>query len=123
MAYDLSAWIAHHKVFANAGIKFKELSQGFAITTRSCDDLAPKHEIAYVYASFWGGFGEQEAEYYKAGTKVIFGALEPGAINKALKLLGVMRVDGQDEFDSLGLGQERSNDWLDDWQYLPDEDK
>ena len=78
--------------------------------------------LAYVETNYQGGPGEQSAIVW-AGGRIVFGPAttdtgEPrtplleGAINRALRHLGVERGDVIDEFDALGLGRHRLNeDW------------
>jgi hypothetical protein len=41
--------------------------------------------------------------------------LPDGAINIALRKLGVLRGDGHDEFDAIGLGKHRDNEsWIEE---------
>jgi hypothetical protein len=104
---------------------------------RSCDRLSVAMNawaaersrtfpLAYVQTSYEGGPGVQSAVVWDGGT-VVFGPLATGdeegatttpllegAINRAVRLLGVSRVRAIDEFDALGLGLHRLNeDWRD----------
>jgi hypothetical protein len=75
--------------------------------------------LAYVQTEYFGGPGEQAAMVWAAGS-VVFGPVktseEPlleGAVNRAVRYLGVERGAVRDEFDALGLGRHRSNEtWL-----------
>ncbi|HVJ81804.1 MAG TPA: hypothetical protein VNC50_12125 [Planctomycetia bacterium] len=79
--------------------------------------------IAYIETDYFGGRGVQAAIVWSKGT-VIFGAAATpdftsfekprppqagGAINQALRRLGVARRPSLDEFDTLGLGRHRDN--------------
>jgi hypothetical protein len=81
--------------------------------------------LAYIETEYWGGIGRQSAVVWNKGRLVLgpltsdnetAGAndtqpalpLSEGAINQALRYLGVWRQNGQDEFDMLSLGQYRS---------------
>ncbi|WP_344870055.1 hypothetical protein [Deinococcus aetherius] len=70
--------------------------------------------VAYVEADFFGGSGTQVAAVWQQG-KCVMGpecSKGGGAINHALRLLGVPRSPGQDEFDEVGLGRFRHTaDW------------
>ena len=84
--------------------------------------------VAYVETDYFGGEGCQAAMVWVEGRKV-FGPfrtsdlwkdgkfmptpLLEGAINQAVRFIGVKRGSVRDEFDALGLGKHRSNDsWL-----------
>jgi hypothetical protein len=86
--------------------------------------------LAYVETDYFGGDGGQAAVAWSGG-EVVFGPLRTmdrpeggkfvptplleGAINRAVRHLGVERGDARDEFDALGLGRHRSNEaWLAD---------
>jgi hypothetical protein len=79
--------------------------------------------LAYVETDYFGGIGRQSAIAWNkgrlevgplttetAGSDNAYPAppLSEGAINQALRYLGVWRQNGQDEFDMLGLGRYRS---------------
>lgn len=84
--------------------------------------------LAYIETDYFGGSGEQSAVAW-AGGQIVFGPartvdrfengkyvptpLLEGAINRAVRHLGVERGDARDEFDALSLGRHRSNaEWL-----------
>jgi hypothetical protein len=92
--------------------------------------------VAYVEAEFWGGEGHQAAAVWDRGVRVL-DVIEPepeagvparplreGAINQALRRLGVRVTGGEvDEFDSVGLGRFRSTEeWLDAAEELTEPD-
>ena len=66
--------------------------------------------LAYVETEYFGGTGDQSAMVFANGREVmdIERTRGPGAINAALKKIGVLREAGQDEFDTVGLGERRS---------------
>jgi hypothetical protein len=84
--------------------------------------------LAYVETDYFGGDGWQAALAWVGGRaafgpvrtsdlweggKFIPTPLLDGAINRAVRLLGVNRGSVRDEFDALGLGRHRSNgSWL-----------
>lgn len=84
--------------------------------------------IAYVETDYTGGVGKQAALVWERGA-VVLGPLvtetwagspreampfAAGAINQALRRLGVRADAPQDEFDTVGLGRRRSvEDWID----------
>ena len=60
-----------------------------------------------VNTDYFGGFGDQSAVFYRGGANV-FQSNEDDSINQALAKLGVSRSESEDEFDSIGLGNYRS---------------
>ena len=84
--------------------------------------------LAYIETDYFGGPGEQAAVAWEHGL-VVFGPVKTkdlyenrkfvptplleGAINRAIRLLGVVRGSVRDEFDAVGLGWHRSDEaWL-----------
>jgi len=78
-------------------------------------DTQIQYKIAYIETEYFGGEGNQVAIVWENG-KVIYGPESTdsckGAINRALRELGVRVVKQQDEFDEMKLGFKRSSD---DW--------
>jgi len=68
--------------------------------------------VAYVEATFTGGYGGHETMMWEKG-EIVDG---PGHdISTVLRRLGVVRISGRDEFDTVGLGRHRSTrQWLAD---------
>lgn len=67
--------------------------------------------LAYVETEYFGGTGGQSAMAFVDGRE----AMAPqrargggGAINQALRAIGVKRSDAHDEFDTIGLGERRA---------------
>ena len=79
--------------------------------------VAADGPIAYLEASFSAGLGGQTAIVWSSnGIWFASGdyAWPDSEISQALRRIGVLRSDGQDEFDTLGLGKYRdTGDWLD----------
>lgn len=71
-----------------------------------------KVPLVHVETDYFGGAGEQSAAYWNGAGQKTFKEKKSGSIDKALKMLGIKALDGCDEFDTLGLGNYRSND---DW--------
>lgn len=79
--------------------------------------------VAYLEAETFGGTGTQAMVLWRDG-EVWLGPVttrataaresaEDGAVNQALRHLGVGRPGAIDEFDALGLGRHRhTEDWL-----------
>lgn len=72
--------------------------------------------VVYMEADFFGGIGIQQAAVWEEG-RLVLGPEHSngvGAINRALRRLGVPCPAGRDEFDELGLGRFRHTaDWTD----------
>ena len=70
--------------------------------------------LLYFETEYFGGDGNQLAVVFENG-KMIFDPAQDvvGPINEGLCLLGVEKKANSDEFDSIGLGENRSTDeWL-----------
>jgi hypothetical protein len=92
------------------------------------ESYSDEFPLAYVETDYFGGHGLQAAMAWVSGRgafgpvltsdlweggKITPTPLLDGAINQALRLIGVARGSIKDEFDALGLGRHRSNDsWL-----------
>jgi hypothetical protein len=94
-------------------------------TEMGCDILATTHitnikifgkgkMIAKISTDYFGGFGSQRAKLF-VNNKIEYEAddeydysLRP--INEVLKKMGIVRKDGMDEFDTIGLGNYRTNE-------------
>ncbi|GGV28976.1 hypothetical protein GCM10010277_11490 [Streptomyces longisporoflavus] len=98
---------------------FWRLPTGFARTLADWSTAGP---VAYVEAEYFGGVGEQQAAVWDRGALVLGPLHEPedqpfppegSAISQALRWLGVVAGDGEDEFTAAGLGRHRSVDhWI-----------
>ncbi len=79
----------------------------------SIQKLSERGTVAYVEADFFGGRGDQRCVVWHKEVLVLGPLDEPGAINKALRRLGVRKRVFIDEFDTIGLSKHRSNEeWL-----------
>lgn len=91
----------------------EELRTGFGLQGASEQQLAEAWgteasritTVAFVSAGYFGGAGGQEAAVWTNGA-VVQRNIE---IDEALRLLGVQKEAGRDEFDTVGLGRYRSN--------------
>ncbi len=83
--------------------------------------LARDAAAAYVETDYFGGGGEQAAIAARGG-RIVFGPRrgEHGPVNAALRILGVRKEKGLDEFDTLGLRLFRDNGKLVRAYYLRD---
>jgi hypothetical protein len=83
---------------------------------RAAESISQHGAIAYIETEYFGGSGSQAATVWDRGEQ----SLAPekrarGPINRALRLLGVRAAALKDEFDTIQLGNERSNEgWLGD---------
>lgn len=92
-----------------------ELDSGIMAIERipNIREFGSNKTIAYVTTEYFAGWGTQTAKVFMNNKKIldqndeIDVKIKP--INSALKLLGVERKDGMDEFDTVGLGKIRSN--------------
>ncbi len=69
--------------------------------------------LAYIETEYFGGEGFERSAVFR-DSQVVLGPLDgAGAINGALRALGVAARPGQEEFDVVGLGRHRSlEEWL-----------
>ncbi len=98
---------------------FEDLSKE---VIRLGEKISSKGPVAYFETNYWGGLGSQSVIVWKEG-KIIFGPTTTstevlsrhyleGAVNQALRLIGVVRAENHDEFDTVGLAEERTiSDW------------
>jgi hypothetical protein len=75
--------------------------------------IAPEPLFAVIETDYFGGMGSQSAVVYRGSEEIMPAETDSGGpINKALRVLGVVRQQGRDEFDTVGLGQYRDFDDL-----------
>jgi len=97
------------------GIKFKELGSNILATTRipNIKEFGIDKTIAKIETDYFGGSGQQSAKLFINNKKVYDKSSEQdwslNPINDVLKEMGVQRLDGQDEFDTIGLSKYRTN--------------
>lgn len=97
-------------------IKWVKLNCDLLATTKipNIREFGSDKTIAYISTDYFGGSGNQSAKVFMNNKKILDQddefdwRLKP--INSALKLLGVERTSGYDEFDTVGLGNFRSNE-------------
>jgi len=68
--------------------------------------------VAYVETEYFAGEGFERAAVWRDGAPVLGPLDGAGAINRALRFLGVVAEAGREEFDVVGLGRHRS---LEEW--------
>ncbi len=96
-------------------IVWTELDNGILATTLIPDirNWGKDKTIAKIETDYFGGSGSQSARLFINNIRTYDGndeldyKLSP--INDVLKLMGVNRKDGMDEFDTIGLSKYRSN--------------
>jgi hypothetical protein len=72
--------------------------------------LSQYGKVAYLEAEFFGGIGGQTSAGWH-NQELIFEVMQThDAINQALRWLGVLRNNQQDEFDMIELGQHRATE-------------
>lgn len=76
-------------------------------------ELSKGASIGYVETEYFGGEGFERSAVFR-DANVILGPVDgAGAVNSALRALGVAANPGQEEFDFVGLGRHRSvEEWL-----------
>ncbi|MCE5278378.1 MAG: hypothetical protein ABFD92_01390 [Planctomycetaceae bacterium] len=68
-------------------------------------DMSLMDPVAYIETEYFGGTGTQSAVAWKSG-KVAYGpevSEDIGPINKGLAILGIVRTETRDEFQTIGL--------------------
>ena len=104
---------------------FVEFAHLPAALVQAMTEATRSGPLAYVETDYFGGIGRQTAIAWNKG-RLELGPLtsetavadpvypappiSEGAINQALRYLGVWRQNGHDEFDMLGLGKYRSTE-------------
>jgi hypothetical protein len=100
--------------------KYKQLIQLTQPMADWADAQSWRFPIAYIETEYFGGSGGQGAVLWRDG-KIMFGpvrtndavVLLDGAINIAVRQIGVERGQAIDEFAALGLDRYRDNgDWV-----------
>ena len=89
---------------------FTDLPESFVAY---CCDLSLKGKLAYIEAEIFGGVGTQACVLFDTGRRIDSVTVARNAINRALRFLGAKSNVGFDEFESVGLCQQRNTmDWL-----------
>lgn len=99
-------------------INWVELSEGILATTRipNLREFGKDKIIAKVETDYFGGGGFQSAQLWENSKRKVFysdegaiGIYHTEPINEVLRMIGVKKKSGMDEFDTIGLGKRRSN--------------
>jgi hypothetical protein len=102
----------------NQFTKSPEITGFFFLNTRIASLLknlshSTSSTIAYVESEYFGGTGEENAIVWENGDMVYKEQGVHSAVNRALKQLGVIKDEQKDEFDTVGLGNNRDTiDWI-----------
>lgn len=99
----------------NQEIVWTELKEGILATTYipNIRDFGKDKSVGVISTDYFGGAGHQEAKLFVNNKKEhdesseINYSVRP--INDVLKMIGVVKKEGQDEFDTIGLSNFRSN--------------
>ena len=100
---------------SNSTIKWTELNCDLLSTTHipNLKEFGKDKTVAKITTDYFGGTGNQTAKVFINNERVLYESDEfdwkSKPINSALKMIGVTRKDGMDEFDTVGLGKYRSN--------------
>jgi len=96
-------------------IVWTELKEGLIATTDipNIRDFGKDKTVAFLSTDYFGGAGHQEAKLFVNNKKEYDESCETNymvsPINDVLKMMGISKKDGQDEFDTIGLSRFRSN--------------
>ena len=100
---------------SSSKISWTELKEGLIATTDipNIRDFGKDKTVALLSTDYFGGSGHQEAKLFVNNKKEYDESSETNykvsPINDVLKMMGVSKKDGQDEFDTIGLSRFRSN--------------
>lgn len=100
------------------GFDFSQTTVGFTYLCSGLLDfltqLSTHGRLAYVETEYFGGTGSQAAAAFSGGTVIPPSPLSgSGAINTALRGIGIVATKRQDEFDYIGLSRHRhTSDWI-----------
>lgn len=122
MGHCINIYIGKKEEMNDPLIKFLELNSGIVAIldwpgNRSSEGydnskLLAGRTISSISTDYFGGLGEQSATLYVDGKVGYDGDTEngdPEPINNALRFMGVESIGENDEFDTVGLGNYRSN--------------
>jgi hypothetical protein len=99
-------------------VKFTEMNEDILATTSlkgiDIKEFIKDKTIAEIETDYFGGMGHQSATL-KVNGKVVYSesnefSWDKTPINDVLKMMGVIRKKGMDEFDTIELGKYRSNE-------------
>jgi hypothetical protein len=82
---------------------FPEPACNFLVVHHMMKSIAVDPLFAVIGTDYFGGLGGQAAGAYHGDQVVLEPSSSEDSINTALRLLGVARESGKDEFDTIGL--------------------
>lgn len=111
---DKISTVLDKKSKVNQDIKWVELREGILATTHipNIRDYGKDKAIAKIETDYFGGSGHQIAKLFINNKKEYDNSSEYNycnPINDVLKLMGIEKKSSSDEFDTIGLGNYRSN--------------
>ncbi len=99
-----------------SNIKWTEMNCGILATTNipNIKEFGKDKMIAKIETDYFGGSGNQSAKLFVNNERIYSKSDEQDwsikPINDVLKMMGVQRLSGNDEFDTIGLGKYRKNE-------------
>ena len=98
-------------------LKFSSAISAFEFLTENIEkeiiQIIEKREIAYVESEIFGGEGGHIGIIWNSGKRDLLTELGKSSMNIILKKLGVNKSHLKDEFDTVGLAQNRhTEDWI-----------
>jgi hypothetical protein len=106
--------IRGYRVEAGASVEppVSSLSPGLALFAK---EVSRSTAVAYIATFYVGGLGGQDAVVWE-NEQLVFGPTDEryndvwpnSAISQALRKLGIVAAEGEDEFDTVGLGRYRA---------------
>jgi hypothetical protein len=99
-----------------SNIKWAEMNCGILATTNipNIKEFGKDKMIAKIETDYFGGSGNQSAKLFINNERVYSKSDEQDwsikPINDVLKIMGVQKSSGNDEFDTIGLGRYRKNE-------------
>lgn len=102
----------YDEINENQGVSFSHYEYLTDRVGLLCSDLSTICTIAYIEAEYFGGIGLQNGIVWNNEQVIYEETTSENAINKSLVYLGIKKLEGRDEFDTVGLGRHR---FIDDW--------
>ena len=111
MSHCISAYITKEDLLKDKTLSRVSLPQGFVLfTSHNAGNITEiTIDVALISTDYFGGQGEQTAKLWLNGFQVEVKNKDT-PINEVLAILGVVKEFDSDEFDSILLGNFRSNE-------------
>lgn len=90
-------------------MKWTQLNGCWATTNDLTPYLKNIHQALWVETDYFGGMGYQDAILYEWGKKTTYDDYKY-PIDRGLRHLGIVKMGNLDEFDTIGLGNFRTNE-------------